>query len=121
MSEIAGTAAERARTPRWLRALYAVVLLSALSLATLLVGEVVYAFESEEHEHSRHEHGFYGAIFDAAWVVFLPTVLFSLVAGLAALVGGALARAAAVTRFGAWALGYCALAVLTVVMAESLG
>jgi hypothetical protein len=118
MTDIAGIPASTRRTPLWLRCLYAVVVVSALALATLLIGEVVYSFE--EHEHGEHEHGFYGPIFDAAWVIFLPTALFAFVAGLAAVVAGLLRHAARLTRFGMWALGYVTLAVATVVIVEAL-
>jgi hypothetical protein len=118
MTDIAGIPASTRRTPLWLRCLYAVVVVSALALATLLVGELVYSFE--EHEHGEHEHGFYGPIFDAAWVVFLPTALFALVAGLAAAVTGLLRRAGGLTRFGAWALGYVTLAAAVLVIVEAL-
>jgi hypothetical protein len=118
MTDIAGIPASSARTPLWLRCLYAVVVVSAVALATLLLGEVVYSFE--EHEHGQHEHGFYGPIFDAAWVVFVPTALFALVAGLVAVIVGTLRRSAALIRFGSWALGYLAVAIAVVVAVETL-
>jgi uncharacterized membrane protein YhaH (DUF805 family) len=118
MTDVAGIPASPPRAPLWLRCLYAVVVLSAVALATLLVGEVVYSFE--EHEHGEHDHGFYGPIFDAAWVVFLPTALFALLAGLVALAVGVVRRSARVTRFGLSALAYVAVAAAVVVLVEAL-
>lgn len=118
MADIAGIPASRRQTPLWLRCLYAVLVVSAVALATLLVAEVVYSFE--EHEDGEHEHGFYGPIFDAAWVVFVPTTLFTLVAGLVAVIAGMFRRSAAVIRFGSWALGYVAVAIAILVAVETV-
>ena len=113
MTDIAGIPASRPRAPLWLRCLYGVVVVSAVALATLLLGEVVYSFE--DHEDGEHEHGFYGPIFDAAWVVFAPTALFTLVAGMVAVIAGMLRRSAGLIRFGSWALGYVAVAIAVLV------
>jgi uncharacterized membrane protein YhaH (DUF805 family) len=118
MTDIAGIPASTPGTPLWLRCLYAVVVVSAVALATLLLGEIVYSFE--EHEDGEHEHGFYGPIFDAAWFVFLPTVLFALIAGLVAVAAGIFRRSADVTRFGVSALAYVAVAVAAVVIVETV-
>jgi hypothetical protein len=100
--------------------LYGLVLLSALALATLVIGEVVYAFESDDHEHETHDHGFYGPIFDAAWFVFLPTAAMTLVAGAVALVVGVGRRQVGLAKYGGCALGYVAVSVLVVTLVEAL-
>jgi hypothetical protein len=97
-----------------------VLFLSALALATLLVGEIVYAFESDREEHETHSHGFYGPIFDLAWFVFLPSTLITLIAGIGMLVVGGLRRAKDMIRYGSWALGYCLVAVMVIVLDETL-
>lgn len=120
MTEIGGGGTQRARSPRSLQALYAALLLSALALATLVLGDIVYAFESSE-DADGHEHGFYAPIFDLAWIVFLPTFLVTLIAGALLLVVGQLRGSGVLKRFGARALIYCTLAVLVVAVAELLG
>ena len=120
MSEITRAETKRERSPWWIRGLYAVLFLSALALATLLVGEIVYAFESDRDEHETHGHGFYGPIFDLAWLVFLPSALITLISGVGTLLVGGLRGAAAATRYGLSALGYCLVAVLVIVLAETL-
>jgi uncharacterized membrane protein YhaH (DUF805 family) len=121
MTEITRAATRRGRLSWWIRGLYAVLFLSVLALATLLVGEIVYAFESDRDEHDTHSHGFYGPIFDLAWLVFLPSALITLIAGVGTLVVGGLRRAEATIRYGRWALGYCLVAVGVIVLAETLG
>ena len=119
MAEIAGRAAER--RPSWaIRTLYAVLALSALAFAGLIVGEVVYALEEDGHVHVEHDHGWYGPLFDAAWIVFLPTFALTLVTAPAALLVGTIRGSANASRVGAWGLAYCTLAVLVVVTVETL-
>jgi hypothetical protein len=55
-------------------------------------------------------------IFDLAWPVFLVSGSLTLVAGVGALVSGRLRGRAALTRYGGWALGCCAFAVLVVAL-----
>ena len=86
MAEIAGRAAER-RASWAIRTLYAVLALSALAFAGLIVGEVVYALEEDGHVHVEHDHGWYGPLFDAAWIVFLPTFALTLVKSILILKG----------------------------------
>jgi hypothetical protein len=98
-------------------ALYAVLLLSAVALATLVVGDIIHSFESphdEEHEHDN-------VLLDLAWPVFLLGTLITLVSGVVTMVAGRLRRRAALTRYSVRALGYCVLAVLVVVLVEILG
>ena len=111
-TEIVGVPLRSVR-PWWLQSLYALLLLSAVALVTLLVGEIYYAFE---HAHAgAHDHGFWGSIFDLAWFVFVPTLLASLVAGLVALVVGWALHRASLTRYGIRAIGYCSFAIAVVV------
>ena len=99
------------------RLLYAVLIVSALALATLFVGDILAAFEDAE-EHEEHDHFF---LFDLAWPVFVVSFLVTLVAGLAALVVGRVRRSVRVRTFAGRALAYCALAVAAVVLAEVAG
>jgi membrane-bound ClpP family serine protease len=103
----------RSVRPWWLQSLYALLLLSAVALVTLLIGEVYYAFE---HAHpGAHDHGIWGAIFDLAWFVFVPTLLASLVAGLISLLVGWVLHRATLTRYGIRAIGYCSFAIAVIV------
>ena len=105
---------------RWaLRALYGVLVIAAVSLLLLVVGEIVYSFE-DAHEHETHSHGFYGPIFDGAFFVFLPTAFVTFVAGLVALVTSWLRPSSALRTYGALALGFCVVAVGVIVVEESL-
>ena len=103
MAEAAGA---RAWSSWLLRGLYALLLLSALALATLVAGDIVYALKSGSEEHRDYP------IFDLAWPVFLVSLPLTLLAGVGALVSGRLRGSVALTRYGAWSLGYCAFAVL---------
>ena len=118
MAEIAGGAIAGARRPLWLRALYAVLIVAALAFVILLIGEVVYALEADKEAHETHSHGFYGPIFDGAWVVFVPTFLISLVGGLAALGVGVIRRHSGAIRYGGTALAFCGVAVLVIAFIE---
>ena len=95
--------------PWWLQSLYALLLLSVVALVTLLVGEIYYALENTQTD------GTWGAIFDLAWFVFVPTLLASLVAGLIALVVGWAIHRASLTRYGIRAIGYCSFAIAVAV------
>ena len=112
MAEIVGVPLQTVR-PWWLQSLYAVLLLSAVALVTLLVGEIYYAFE--DAHTGQHDHGVWGPIFDLAWFVFVPTLLASLMAGLIALIVGWAVHRASLTRYGIRAIGYCSFAIAVVV------
>ena len=101
--------------PRWLQLMYAVLIVSSLAFAVLILGDVIAAFESVEHD----EHGVHDAkIFDLAWPVFVLSFLVTLSAGIAALIAGKLRRNAPSIRYSVWALGFCALAAVVVVVTE---
>jgi hypothetical protein len=96
----------------WLQSLYAVLLLSAVALVTLVVGEIYYSLG--EQQTGAQDHGVWGPIFDLAWFVFVPTLLASVVGGLvASIVGWALQRPA-LTRYAVRAIGFCAFAIAIV-------
>ncbi len=97
----------------WLQSLNAVLLLSAVALVTLLIGEAYYAYE-ERREAGANDHGVFGPIFDIAWYVFVPTLVASLVAGMVAVVVGALLHRRALSRYGTRAVAFCTLAVAVV-------
>jgi protein-S-isoprenylcysteine O-methyltransferase Ste14 len=103
----------------WLRVLYAVLAVAAVALLLMVAGEIVYSFE-EADEHQTHSHGFYGPIFDGAFFVFLPTVLITFAAGLAALLTGWLRRSPELRTYGTLALGFCVAAVGVIVIEESM-
>lgn len=108
------------RSPWWLRACYAVLVISALALVTLVIGDVVYAFESEKDEHETHSHGFYGPIFDLAWIVFAPTFLITIVTGIGALAAGLIRSRPTLRRYGGVALAYGGAAIVLVLLVELL-
>jgi hypothetical protein len=112
-TEIVGVPLHNVR-PWWLQSLYALLLLSAVALVTMLAGEIYYAFE-HAHTEAAHDHGFWGSVFDLAWFVFVPTLLASLVAGLIALIVGWALHRSPLTRYGIRALGYCSFAIAIVV------
>jgi hypothetical protein len=112
-TQIVGVPLQSAR-PWWLQSLYALLLLSAIALVTMLIGEIYYAFE-HAHTEAAHDHGFWGSVFDLAWFVFVPTLLASLVAGLIALIVGWALHRASLTRYGIRAIGYCTFAIAVVV------
>jgi hypothetical protein len=97
----------------WLDSLYALLLLSAIALVTLVAGEIYYALE-DERVAGGHDHGFFGPIFDLAWFVFVPTLAASLLGGLVAMIGGRLFRRPSLSRYGVRAIAFCALAVAIV-------
>jgi hypothetical protein len=82
------------------------LLLSALALATLVAGDIVEFLGSGSGEHRDYP------IFDLAWPVFLVSGSLTLVAGVGALISGRLRGSAPLTRYGGWAMGYCAFALL---------
>jgi uncharacterized membrane protein YhaH (DUF805 family) len=102
------------RLPWWLRAMYAVFLLAVLSLVLLVLQNV---FTTVEPEGSELHHLF---VFDIAWPVFLIAGLATLIAGVAALVVGRLRSDARLTRYGVWAVAFLVVAVLVIVVTESL-
>jgi hypothetical protein len=102
-------APNRSRT--WLRALYVLPIVSAVSLGILLLGDLIAAIEAGEHgadEDGGLHHLF---VFDLAWPVFLFSAPATLMSGVAALVGSRLAPSVGFGRYAAWALGYVALAL----------
>jgi hypothetical protein len=111
MAEIVGVPLQSARA-WWLQSLYALLLLSAAALVTLLVGEIYYVVE--DARTGQHDHGVWGPVFDLAWFVFVPTLLASLVAGLAALIVGWALHRSSLTRYGVRAIGYCSFAIAVV-------
>lgn len=121
MGEYAGRFPEPAPSAWWLRALHVELLVAVAALLTLLAGEIVYALEARGDEDHVHDHGLYGPIFDAAWVVFVPAFALALLGGVVALAAGALARNAAVTRYGIRATAFCAFALAVVALVEVLG
>lgn len=94
----------------WLQSLYALLLLSALALVTLLVGETYYAIE-EARESTAPEHA---PIFVLAWFVFVPTLVATLVAAPATLVAGWALHRSSLTRYGIRASAFCAFAIAIV-------
>ena len=111
MAEIVGVPLQSVRA-WWLESLYALLLLSAAALVTLLVGEIYYVFE--DAQTGRQDNAVWGPIFDLAWFVFVPTLLASLVAGLAALIVGWALHRSSLTRYGIRAIGYCSFAIAVV-------
>lgn len=119
MAEIVGVDVPRPAT-RWaLRTLYGVLIVAAVSLAVLVIGDVVYSFEDPE-AHDEHEHGFYGPIFDGAWAVFLPAAIVAFVSGAVALAVGWFRDSVPVKRYGMRALGLVALSAAVIALAETL-
>ena len=102
------------RLPWWLQATYAVFILAVLSLVLLVLQDVFTAFEPQGSEL---HHLF---VFDIAWPVFLIAGFATLIAGVAALVVGRLRSDAQLTRYGVWAVAFLAVAVLVIVVTESL-
>jgi hypothetical protein len=107
-------ASERVGSRWWLRAMYAVLLLAALSLALLVLQDVLTAVEPEGGEL---HHLF---VFDLAWPVFLVAGLATLIAGVAALVVGRLRSDARLTRYGVWVVALLVVAVLIIILPDSL-
>jgi hypothetical protein len=94
--------------------MYAVLLLAALSLVLLVLQDVLTAVEPEGGEL---HHLF---VFDLAWPVFLIAGLGSLIAAVAALVVGRLRSDVRLTRYGVWAVAFLVVALLLIIVAESL-
>ena len=59
-------------------------------------------------------------VFDLAWPVFLIAALATLIAGVATLVIGRLRSEVQLTRYGVWAMAFIGVAVLVIIVAESL-
>jgi hypothetical protein len=104
---------EQVRSPWWLRVMYAVLLLAALSLVLLVLKDVIAAVEPEGGEL---HHLF---VFDLAWPVFVIAGLATLLAGVAALVVGRLRSNPRLTRYGVWAMAVIVVAVVLIVVTES--
>lgn len=117
MAEVARPVRE-ARRPVVLVLLYALPVLSALALATLLVGDILSAIETDEHDGSDLHHIF---VFDLAWPVFLVSTALTVLMGAVALAAGRLRRDRRLLRLGAWSLGWFAVAVAIVVVAVATG
>jgi uncharacterized membrane protein len=90
----------------WLAALYALLTISALALATLLIGDLI--AQIEEGTGGELHHLF---VFDLAWPIFLVGSLATLAAGLGALVAWRLGPSPRLGRYAMWALGYVAVAI----------
>jgi hypothetical protein len=103
----------RVRSPWWLRAMYAVLLLAVLSFVLAVLQDVITALEPEGGEL---HHLF---VFDLTWPVFLIAGVASLIAGAAALVIGRLRSEVQLTRYGVWAMAFIGVAVLVIIVAES--
>jgi uncharacterized BrkB/YihY/UPF0761 family membrane protein len=117
MGEIVGLQSRTTGQSWTLRTLYAVLILSALALVTLFVGDILAAFEDAE-EHEEHDHFF---LFDLAWPVFVVSFLATIVAAVVAYVVGRARRSARLRTFGARAAAYCVVAIAAVVLAEAAG
>jgi hypothetical protein len=108
------TRSPRMHIPLLLKILYVVLVIAAVSLAVMLLQDIVAALEGEGGEL---HHLF---VFDLAWPVFLVAALASAVAGVAALITGRLRADARFTRYGLWAVGFVVFAIAVVVVGESL-
>jgi heme/copper-type cytochrome/quinol oxidase subunit 2 len=117
MGEIVGLHSRTTGQSWAVRTLYAVLLLSALALVTLFVGDILAVFE-DAAEHEEHDHFF---LFDLAWPVFVVSFLVTIVAAVVAFVVGRVRRSARLRRFGAVAAVYCVAAIAAVVLAEAAG
>ena len=103
-------AADSADSPTrgvWL--LYAVPVISAVALLTLLAGDMIAALEAGEHAEAADEGLHHLFIFDLAWPVFLVATLASLALGIGSLL---VSRGRpALRRFALVDLAYVAVAV----------
>jgi hypothetical protein len=102
----------------WLTALYVLPVLTLVALATLFAQDVVSEIEERRGEHGELHHLF---VFDLAWPVFLVSALLTFSTGLVALVAGRIRRRARLARYGTWALGAVALAVVAVALVVAFG
>jgi hypothetical protein len=103
-----------------LQSLYALLVLAAVALLTLLAGEIYYAFEDEHAVGEEQGHGVLGSIFDLAWLVFVPTFLTSLLAGISALIAGWAKHTPTLMRYGIRATVFCAFALAVVAVVATL-
>jgi formate-dependent nitrite reductase membrane component NrfD len=87
---------------------------AVLSLVLLVLQDVL---TTVEPEGSELHHLF---VFDVAWPVFLIARLATLIAGVAAMVVDRLRSDAQLTRYGVWAVAFLVVAVLVIVVTESL-
>lgn len=118
MTEVAGPVVEARRPPWWLMLLYALPVLSAFALATLLVGDALAAYETDEDHGADLHHLF---VFDLAWPFFLASTALTLLAGIGSLIAGMLGREPRLRRYGAIGLTWCAVAIATVAVAVATG
>jgi hypothetical protein len=88
------------------------LVVSALALITLLIGDVIAAMEAGAHADETDEGLHHLFVFDLAWPIFLAGSVLTLAAGVGALLVGWLRRDRQATRFAAWSLGYIAVAVV---------
>jgi len=94
--------------------MYALLLLAALSLVLLVIQDV---FTAVGPEGGELHHLF---VFDLAWPVFLIAGLATLIAGVAAPVVSLLRSDTRLTRYGLWAFAFLLVAVLVIIVTESL-
>ena len=110
MGAWAGVATVRRPRPWWLQVLYALLVVSALALVTLVAGQVYFALEGVD------ELGTFAALVDLAWFVFVPTTFATLAGAMAASIGGRVGHSAALTRYSVRATAYLALAIGAIVI-----
>ena len=106
------SASARSSTPAWLWILYAVLVLSAVALAVILLGDLIAAIETGDHPDAAADEGLHHLfIFDLAYPVFLVGSLVTLLAGIGALIVSVVRRVPGLRRFAVLALGFGAVAV----------
>ena len=109
-------AAVRSVRPMWL--LYAVPIVSAIALVTLLIGDVIARLEAGEHPDETEGGLHHLFIFDLAWPVFLIATLGAILLGV-----GALFRSGgrpSIRRFAVLDLAYVAVAVTALFLTGTL-
>ena len=113
---------ERARSSSewWLTALYAVLAISALALATLLIGDVIAAIESGDHPGDDEGGLHHLFIFDLAYPVFLIGSMATLVAGIGTLVASVVRQSAPLRRYATIALAFALVATAVLALTGSL-
>ena len=112
MSTVDASGGLRERSPIWLKALYGIVLLSAVALGLMLLQELIQVLEGNDPSHAEGLHHL--AIFDIAWPVFVLSWLFTLLGGVATLVVGTVWHRRPALRYSVWALGFCLLSSVVV-------
>jgi hypothetical protein len=115
MSSVDAQVDRTGRTPLLLKLLYGVLLLSALALGLMLLKELIEVFE--DGGEPGHKEGLHDlAIFEIAWPIFALSWLFTVVAGVVTLIVGAVRRTRPVLRYSAWALSFCSLSAVVVLI-----